>query len=58
MTTTVADQLPARLREWDVHPLDTDTVHGTTSTVIWSLVLVATVLYVGPLLGTGNEARS
>ena len=37
--------------------LDAATVYGMTSTVIWSLVLVVTVLYVGLLLGTDNEGE-
>ena len=35
--------------------LDTTVVYGMTSTVIWSLLLVVTMLYVGVLLGTDNE---
>ena len=38
-------------------PVTTDTVYGVTSTVIWSLVLVVTVLYVGVLLGEDNEGE-
>ena len=37
--------------------LDTATVYGMTSTVIWSLVVVVTVLYVGVLLGTDNDGE-
>jgi len=35
--------------------LDTTVVYGMTSTVIWSLLLVVTMLYVGVLLGTDND---
>jgi KUP system potassium uptake protein len=38
-------------------PVTTDTVYGVTSTVIWALVLVVTVLYVGVLLGEDNEGE-
>jgi KUP system potassium uptake protein len=37
--------------------LDTATVYGMTSTMIWALVLVVTVLYVGLLLSTDNEGE-
>jgi KUP system potassium uptake protein len=37
--------------------LDTTTVYGMTSTVIWSLLLVVTMLYVGLLLGADNEGE-
>jgi KUP system potassium uptake protein len=37
--------------------VDTALVYGMTSTVIWSLVIVVTVLYVGLLLGTDNEGE-
>ena len=37
--------------------LDTATVYGLTSLVIWSLLLVVTALYVGLLLGTDNEGE-
>ena len=37
--------------------LDTTVVYGMTSTVIWSLLLVVTMLYVGVLLGTDNEGE-
>lgn len=37
--------------------LDAATVYGLTSCVIWSLLLVVTVLYVGVLLGTDNEGE-
>ncbi len=35
--------------------LDTTVVYGMTSTVIWSLLLVVTMLYVGVLLGADNQ---
>ena len=35
--------------------LDTVTVYGMTSTVIWSLLVVVTLLYVGLLLGRDTE---
>jgi len=38
-------------------PVDPSTVLGVTSTVIWSLLLVVTMLYVGVLLGTDNEGE-
>ncbi len=38
-------------------PLSTEVVYGLTSTVIWALVLVVTVLYVGLLLRTDNEGE-
>ncbi len=38
-------------------PLTRDTVLGTTSTVIWSMVVVVTVLYVGLLLRVDNEGE-
>ena len=37
--------------------LDVETVWGLTSTVVWSLILVVTVLYVGLLLRTDNEGE-
>jgi len=37
--------------------LDQATVYGLTSTVIWSLLLVVTALYVGLLLRTDNEGE-
>jgi KUP system potassium uptake protein len=37
--------------------LTTATVYGMTSTVIWSLLLVVTLLYVGLLLRTDNEGE-
>ena len=37
--------------------LDAATVYGMTSAVIWSLLLVVTMLYVGVLLGTDNEGE-
>jgi KUP system potassium uptake protein len=37
--------------------LDTATVYGMTSTVIWSLLIVVTLLYVGLLLRTDNEGE-
>ena len=37
--------------------IDTATVYGMTSTVIWSLLIVVTVLYVGLLLRTDNEGE-
>jgi KUP system potassium uptake protein len=37
--------------------LSRDTVYGLTSMVIWSLVVVVTVLYVGLLLRTDNEGE-
>ena len=37
--------------------LSTTTVYGLTSLVIWALVLVVTVLYVGLLLGVDNEGE-
>src|SRR5690349_2534589 len=38
-------------------PVTQDTVYGVTSTVIWSLVVVVTVLYVGVLLREDNEGE-
>ena len=38
-------------------PITRDTVLGVTSTVIWSLVLVVTVLYVGVLLRKDNDGE-
>lgn len=37
--------------------LDEATVYGLTSTVIWALLLVVTILYVGVLLGRDNEGE-
>lgn len=37
--------------------LDTVTVYGMTSTVIWSLLVVVTLLYVGLLLGRDNDGE-
>lgn len=37
--------------------LDRATVYGLTSTVIWSLLVVVTMLYVGVLLGTDNDGE-
>ena len=37
--------------------IDTTTVLGLTSTVIWSLLLVVTMLYVGLLLASDNEGE-
>ena len=41
----------------DAGHVDTATVYGLTSTVIWSLVVVVGVLYVGLLLRTDNEGE-
>ena len=38
-------------------PVTTESVYGLTSTVIWALVVVVTVLYVGLLLRTDNEGE-
>ncbi|GAA1915238.1 potassium transporter Kup [Nocardioides marmoribigeumensis] len=38
-------------------PVTPDTVYGVTSTVIWSLVVVVTVLYVGVLLREDNQGE-
>jgi KUP system potassium uptake protein len=38
-------------------PVTPETVYGVTSTVIWSLVVVVTVLYVGVLLREDNEGE-
>src|SRR4051812_45596106 len=38
-------------------PITTESVYGLTSTVIWALVVVVTVLYVGLLLRTDNEGE-
>jgi KUP system potassium uptake protein len=38
-------------------PLDRASVYGVTSTVVWSLLLVVTMLYVGVLLGASNEGE-
>jgi KUP system potassium uptake protein len=37
--------------------LSRETVYGLTSTVVWSLVIVVTVLYVGLLMRTNNEGE-
>src|SRR5437588_9201940 len=37
--------------------LDPESVYGLTSTVIWSLTLIVTVLYVGILLGRDNDGE-
>ncbi|MGZ4488927.1 MAG: KUP/HAK/KT family potassium transporter, partial [Nocardioides sp.] len=41
----------------DAGGTDTLTVYGMTSTVIWSLVVVVTTLYVGLLLRADNEGE-